>query len=147
MRLECIEHGLAGASECKGCEKVEFYYDTINAINENMKLDDTVEFRDAPATGRDNSPQVEFIAPILENIEGTTGVGSVALKGRWFRLRINIAYLEQAVQALKVTQYYSQKPDKIDLIVSEDKPLIIGKIDTTKGIATGFLIAPVEVTQ
>lgn len=74
---------------------------------------------------------------ILMNSALTVGVGRCEIRGSHYKTSVNINYLEQAVKSLKELDI-----QRVTLVLSENKPLVMGNMEKKSKYLYGIFIAP-----
>ena len=73
---------------------------------------------------------------LFMNQEMTMAMGSCKITGDWRKTRINVEYLQKAINSLK------NMNDNLDIAISNEYPICLGKIENDS--FSGIIIAPLQ---
>ena len=88
-------------------------------------------------------PKINIMHPkLLEDEANVLGIGSVGLEGEWHAIMLSTNYLKRIIQALQACSLSDEGLPSIHIIWTKDQPVIIGRLDEKRRIASGFILAP-----
>jgi len=69
------------------------------------------------------------------------GIGAVKLKGYSVTVSVSLEYLKRAIKVIEAL-HKGESDVRVDIAITNDYPLVVGRYDKETGVMSGVIIAP-----